>query len=52
MNEKSCCFADQTYRVLDSVLATFAVVLSKGSLNIYQGKIATFTTNMTTVPES
>ena len=51
MNEKSCCFADQTYRVLD-ILALFAVVLSKGSLNIYQGKIATFTTNMTTVPES
>ena len=51
MNETSCCFADQTYRVLD-ILALFAVVLSKGSLNIYQGKIATFTTNMTTVPES
>ena len=51
MNEKSCCFADQTNRVLD-ILALFAVVLSKGSLNIYQGKIATFTTNMTTVPES
>ena len=51
MNEKSCCFADQTYRVLD-FLAPLAVVLSKGSLNIYQGKIATFTTNMTTVPES
>ena len=51
MNENSCCFADQTYRVLD-ILALFAVVLSKGSLNIYQGKIATFTTNMTTVLES
>ena len=51
MNETSCCFADQTYRVLD-ILALLAVVLSKGSLNIYQGKIATFTTNMTTVPES